>query len=217
MRAVAGDLARLTAAALSKAMAKASPAFSPSARSAVVVAAAATAPRPRMLSSSSPRGPEHYRRCRSSSNFTAAAASPASRGERESANEDYSSNPERSSSSFSFVAASERGTALLATLLSSKRKRGDVLLLYGDVGAGKSAFSRAFIRAAAGDDELPVPSPTFLLHNVYDEAVVADRGELFFIFFSFSFSFSFSSFEPHFNRIALSSLFAAAKKIPQVR
>lgn len=65
---------------------------------------------------------------------------------------------------------------MLAALLSSNRKRGDVLLLYGDVGAGKSAFARAFIRAAARDEDLPVPSPTFLLHNVYDEAVVADRG-----------------------------------------
>ena len=29
--------------------------------------------------------------------------------------------------------------------------------------------SRAFVRAAAGDDDLPVPSPTYLLQNVYDE------------------------------------------------
>lgn len=80
-------------------------------------------------------------------------------------------------SSLSFVAASERGTAALAALLSSGRRPGDVLLLYGDVGAGKSAFARAFIRRAARDDELPVPSPTFLLHNVYDACVVADQGE----------------------------------------
>ena len=33
-----------------------------------------------------------------------------------------------------------------------------------------SAFcSRAFIRSIARDPELPVPSPTFLLHNTYDE------------------------------------------------
>ena len=66
---------------------------------------------------------------------------------------------------------------MLASLLSRGRRPGDVYLLYGDVGAGKSAFARSFIRAAALDDELPVPSPTFLLHNVYDDDVVADGGE----------------------------------------
>lgn len=86
---------------------------------------------------------------------------------------------DRNDTPYSFVAASERGTALLASLLSRRRLPGDVLLLYGDVGAGKSAFARAFIRAAALDDELPVPSPTFLLHNVYDDDVVADGGEFF--------------------------------------
>ena len=29
--------------------------------------------------------------------------------------------------------------------------------------------SRAFIRAAYEDDLLPVPSPTYLLQNIYDE------------------------------------------------
>lgn len=31
--------------------------------------------------------------------------------------------------------------------------------------------SRAFVRAACGDPYLPVPSPTFLLQNVYDETL----------------------------------------------
>ena len=31
------------------------------------------------------------------------------------------------------------------------------------VGAGKSVFSRAFIREVLGDETYPVPSPTFLL------------------------------------------------------
>lgn len=39
------------------------------------------------------------------------------------------------------------------------------------------ARSRAFIRAAADDDELPVPSPTFLLQNIYnDHAGAAGNG-----------------------------------------
>jgi hypothetical protein len=50
---------------------------------------------------------------------------------------------------------------------------GLVLLLHGGVGAGKSTLARAYIRAAAGDPGLPVPSPTFLLQQSYDVEVAA--------------------------------------------
>jgi tRNA A37 threonylcarbamoyladenosine biosynthesis protein TsaE len=66
------------------------------------------------------------------------------------------------------LASGERGTRLLARLLASDRRAGDCYFLHGPVGAGKSAFSRAFVRAAAGDPFLPVPSPTFLLLNTYE-------------------------------------------------
>ncbi|WIA44440.1 hypothetical protein OEZ86_007195 [Tetradesmus obliquus] len=45
----------------------------------------------------------------------------------------------------------------------------DCYCLFGSVGAGKSVFSRAFIRAAAQDPTLPVPSPTYLLQLIYEE------------------------------------------------
>lgn len=41
------------------------------------------------------------------------------------------------------------------------------ILLDGDLGAGKTAFARGFLRAATGDDDLLVTSPTYLLVNVY--------------------------------------------------
>ncbi len=43
------------------------------------------------------------------------------------------------------------------------------ILLQGELGAGKSTFARAFIRALAANDELDVPCPTFTLLQGYDE------------------------------------------------
>jgi len=57
----------------------------------------------------------------------------------------------------------------VANNFASHTAVGDCYCLQGEVGVGKSCFSRAFIREAADDMELPVPSPTFLLVNVYDE------------------------------------------------
>jgi tRNA threonylcarbamoyl adenosine modification protein YjeE len=47
-------------------------------------------------------------------------------------------------------------------------KRGDYVALHGDLGAGKSTFARAVIRAIADDALLEVPSPTFTLVQSYD-------------------------------------------------
>jgi tRNA threonylcarbamoyladenosine biosynthesis protein TsaE len=59
-------------------------------------------------------------------------------------------------------------TKHLAARLSDLAKSGDAILLAGPLGAGKSAFARAFLRHAAGDPGLEVPSPTFTLVQTYD-------------------------------------------------
>jgi tRNA threonylcarbamoyladenosine biosynthesis protein TsaE len=58
-------------------------------------------------------------------------------------------------------------TEALAARLAARLVPGDVVLLEGVLGAGKSAFARALIRAAAGDPRLEVPSPTFTLVQSY--------------------------------------------------
>lgn len=55
-----------------------------------------------------------------------------------------------------------------AERLATSVKAGDCLLLEGDLGAGKSTFARALIRAIAQNPELEVPSPTFPLLIPYE-------------------------------------------------
>jgi tRNA threonylcarbamoyladenosine biosynthesis protein TsaE len=59
-------------------------------------------------------------------------------------------------------------TEALATRAAALARPGDALLLEGPLGAGKSAFARAFLRAASGDAGLEVPSPSFTLVQAYD-------------------------------------------------
>ncbi|PSJ62172.1 tRNA (adenosine(37)-N6)-threonylcarbamoyltransferase complex ATPase subunit type 1 TsaE [Pseudaminobacter soli (ex Li et al. 2025)] len=62
----------------------------------------------------------------------------------------------------------ERATLRLGEDLALALRRGDVLALHGDLGAGKTTLARSLIRALAGDPELEVPSPTFTLVQVYE-------------------------------------------------
>lgn len=62
-------------------------------------------------------------------------------------------------------------TESLAARLASLARPGDCILLEGQLGAGKTAFARAFLRAAAHDPALIVPSPSFTLVQIYDTAI----------------------------------------------
>ena len=61
----------------------------------------------------------------------------------------------------------EAATAAFGAELAATLKSGDLILLEGDLGAGKTALARAVIRALAGDPDLEVPSPTFALVQPY--------------------------------------------------
>ena len=64
--------------------------------------------------------------------------------------------------------ADDEATAALGVRLAGALKPGDLVLLEGGLGAGKTALARAIIRALAGDPSLEVPSPTFALVQPYE-------------------------------------------------
>lgn len=66
------------------------------------------------------------------------------------------------------ILPNEQATATLGAKLAARARPGDVLLLHGPLGAGKSTLARAFIRALMQDPTLTVPSPTFTLVQAYE-------------------------------------------------
>ncbi|WP_332687804.1 tRNA (adenosine(37)-N6)-threonylcarbamoyltransferase complex ATPase subunit type 1 TsaE [Devosia sp.] len=66
--------------------------------------------------------------------------------------------------------ADDAATAALGVELAGELAPGDLVLLEGDLGSGKTALARAIIRSLAGDPRLDVPSPTFALVQPYDTA-----------------------------------------------
>lgn len=69
---------------------------------------------------------------------------------------------------FEIILKDESATAAFAEQLSPLLHVGDCILLEGSIGAGKTAFARALIRARLGRME-DVPSPTFTLVQTYDD------------------------------------------------
>src|ERR1041384_7191338 len=61
----------------------------------------------------------------------------------------------------------EAATAALGARIAAAARPGDVVAMYGDLGAGKTTLARALIRTLAGP-ETEAPSPTFTLVQTYD-------------------------------------------------
>jgi tRNA threonylcarbamoyl adenosine modification protein YjeE len=60
----------------------------------------------------------------------------------------------------------EADTVALANRVAPLLRTGDILALYGTLGAGKTFFTRELCRALGSPD--PVNSPTFVIRNDYD-------------------------------------------------
>jgi len=56
----------------------------------------------------------------------------------------------------------------VAEVLAEQTKGPTLILLHGDLGAGKTTFSRAFIRTLTHQEDLEVVSPTFTIMQTYD-------------------------------------------------
>lgn len=63
---------------------------------------------------------------------------------------------------------SEEEMTALAEQVAGRIRAGDILLLSGDLGAGKTVFARGVIRALTNRPDLVVPSPTYTLVQSYD-------------------------------------------------
>ncbi len=73
-----------------------------------------------------------------------------------------------------FVSASESETEAIGAEIARMCPRGSVILLDGDLGAGKTVFTRGFARALGIDE--PVSSPTYTIVQEYD---LPERGRLY--------------------------------------
>lgn len=77
-----------------------------------------------------------------------------------------------------FYTKSVQGTEETAAQIAKSLKGGEVLLLSGGLGAGKTAFVRGLVRGLDGDEN-EVSSPTFALMNQYDGRLTVRHFDLY--------------------------------------
>ena len=68
-----------------------------------------------------------------------------------------------------YISSSAEKTAKIAKNIAKTCKKGDILLLFGDLGAGKTVFAKGFISCFLRGQN--VVSPTFTILNTYSAKV----------------------------------------------
>jgi tRNA threonylcarbamoyladenosine biosynthesis protein TsaE len=72
----------------------------------------------------------------------------------------------------------QNALAVVAAKLAATLRPGDAVALTGELGAGKTTFVRALVRALHGSD-VPVSSPTFVFRHRYDGTPPVEHLDLF--------------------------------------
>ncbi len=71
-----------------------------------------------------------------------------------------------------WISNNEAETKKIAANIARDMDYPCIICLYGDLGAGKTAFSRAFIRKVLNDSNLIIPSPTYTIVQTYDDDAI---------------------------------------------
>ena len=69
-----------------------------------------------------------------------------------------------------YISNSEKDTMNLAYTLASKLNNGDIIILSGDLGSGKTKFTQGFLSYFGLENE--ISSPTFTIVNEYHKASI---------------------------------------------
>ncbi|CAM9338135.1 unnamed protein product [Pylaiella littoralis] len=87
-----------------------------------------------------------------------------------------------SGTKFEVNIASSEAMEEAGAFFGADSQSGDVVLLSGDLGTGKTCFARGFVRARVGNPDLAVTSPSYLLDNTYqveDEDITLHHMDLY--------------------------------------
>lgn len=77
------------------------------------------------------------------------------------------------------LTVSEEETILLGRAIGSSLGPGDVVLVHGDLGTGKTRLAKGIVSMSTGVDEDEVVSPTFTLVNRFDGRFPVYHGDLY--------------------------------------
>jgi tRNA threonylcarbamoyladenosine biosynthesis protein TsaE len=69
---------------------------------------------------------------------------------------------------FEFVTSSEQETVRLGSTIGKMLRPGDLIMLIGELGAGKTSLAKGIVSVATGIDPDEVVSPTFTLMNCFE-------------------------------------------------
>ncbi len=80
---------------------------------------------------------------------------------------------------FQFIASSEQETIRLGSTIGKMLRPGDLIMLIGELGTGKTRLAKGIVSAATGVDPDEVVSPTFTLINCFEGLLQVCHADLY--------------------------------------